>query len=163
MSNLYLVPREGEGALFMMPAPGTKSTLADHLLSLRVAEISHVMSLLETEESQALGLQGEAEQIMNLGMAFDQFSIKDFDVPEDLQQFLWWLEQLRFRLKKGARIAIHCHGGRGRSSLLAIGLLYTEGLSLDQARARVSEARGCAVPETEAQWTWLEKNLPNRD
>lgn len=59
----------------------------------------------------------------------------------------------------GKNIAIHCHAGIGRSSLLAACVMVSEGLTASDAFDHISIARGVQVPETELQRLWV-KRLP---
>ncbi len=50
---------------------------------------------------------------------------------------------------------IHCRAGIGRSGMLAACVLVKAGLDPEAALQRVSEARGCPVPDTEEQRAWV--------
>jgi protein-tyrosine phosphatase len=62
---------------------------------------------------------------------------------------------IRAHLAAGRGVAVHCYAGLGRSPLLAAMVLIDHGLDATEAIARVSRARGAAVPEMPEQHTWL--------
>lgn len=51
------------------------------------------------------------------------FPIKDFDVPDNMNNFIQFINTLIKLLKKG-NIMIHCMGGNGRTGLVLASLLY---------------------------------------
>ena len=59
-------------------------------------------------------------------------------------------------LREGRAIAVHCRAGIGRASIIAACLLLRNGLSVAEAFEALAEARGCAVPDTQDQRTWVE-------
>ena len=64
-------------------------------------------------------------------------------------------EDLANELRTGKKVVVHCHGGIGRSSLMAACTLVTLGLTAAEAMRRISVARGFSVPETPAQIEWV--------
>jgi protein-tyrosine phosphatase len=57
-------------------------------------------------------------------------------------------------------VAVHCWGGVGRSSLIAAAVLVGRGTDAEQAWARIAEARGVPVPETDEQRAWVTALVP---
>jgi protein-tyrosine phosphatase len=58
-------------------------------------------------------------------------------------------------LDQGKHVAVHCWAGVGRSSLIAAALLVRRGTAPEAAWARIAEARGLPVPETDEQRAWV--------
>ncbi|MEZ5095713.1 MAG: sulfur transferase domain-containing protein [Nocardioides sp.] len=151
MATLYTVDRPGRpGRLSTMPRPDGGSALAGELAALAERGVTLVVSLLAEPESDQLGLAEEAEAAERAGLAFRRLPTPDFGVPEpgpaqDLAN------DLAARLAAGDHVVVHCRGGVGRSSLLAALVLVAEGDAPDQAWARLGDARGRPVPETDEQ------------
>ena len=78
-------------------------------------------------------------------------------MPTSRQDAVDLLKRLGEALGQGKRVAIHCRQGIGRSALVAASLLVLSGVPPDLAFRRVSDARGCSVPETAEQRTWVAK------
>jgi protein-tyrosine phosphatase len=66
-----------------------------------------------------------------------------------------FVKKLAKLLMDSKSIAIHCRQGIGRSALIAASLLVLGGIAPEAAFQRVSEGRGCSVPETSEQRQWL--------
>ncbi|WP_461863720.1 protein-tyrosine phosphatase family protein [Thermococcus sp.] len=80
--------------------------------------------------------------------------IEDFTAPS-LGQLLEILRWIDARVREGKRVLIHCLGGLGRSGTVAVAwLMYSKGLPLREALARVRSIRPGAV-ETEEQMGML--------
>src|SRR5216110_2034325 len=75
------------------------------------------------------------------------------DSEEGLEVFIGSLDE---RVRQGKSIAIHCRAGIGRSSMLCACLLVKQGFSVESAFQKIQEARGCVVPDTAEQRTWVE-------
>lgn len=89
------------------------------------------------------------------GLEFVAFPVPDRDVPSSkaaVAELVAALEQL---LQSGRNVVIHCRQGIGRSTLVAASLLVASGAEPDEAWRAVEEARGCSVPDTDAQRQWV--------
>jgi protein-tyrosine phosphatase len=62
---------------------------------------------------------------------------------------------VRDALVVGSSVVIHCRMGIVRSSLIAASAPVLLGVHPDEAFARLSAARGLAVPDTEEQRSWV--------
>ncbi len=152
--KVFKVKSIGQGTVFIMPCPKSED-LEDGLNHLKHLGINKVVSLLEVEEAAHLGAEKEAEICEQLGMAFEQFPIRDRNVPKKPAQFRQLVNRLYDELQGGCNIAIHCYAGIGRTGLLAGGLLLTEGLSVNAAVEIMSDARGRNMPQTQDQYEYL--------
>lgn len=152
--KIFKVKSIGQGTLYIMPCPKPED-LAGGLNHLKQLGINKIVSLLEIEEAVHLGAEKESEMCEQLGMAFEQFPIRDRTVPQKPPQFRQLVNRLYDELQGGANIAIHCYAGIGRTGLLAGGLLITEGLSVNAAVDIMSDARGRNMPQTQDQYEYL--------
>ena len=82
---------------------------------------------------------------------------EDRSVPEGSPEFGEFIDRLNADLHAGLVIAIHCRAGIGGSSLIAACLSIRQAMRGDEALAMVEAARGCAIPDTPEQRTWIKK------
>jgi len=92
----------------------------------------------------------DLEELFKNGIEVFYSPIKDFSVPplEELIEIAKWIEK---KAKNGKKVLVHCLSGKGRSGTIVTAyLMYSEGLSLRDALARVRSLKPSAV-ETEEQ------------
>lgn len=126
-----------------------------HLMALKEAGIDFLVSLLEPDEAAEVGLAAEAEWCARVGLEFRNLPIADHGIPSDLGTIEEVMPELVHHLRRGRGVAAHCYAGLGRSPLLLASVLIHHGWMDDDAIEAVSVARGCPVPEMEAQHRWL--------
>jgi protein-tyrosine phosphatase len=114
-----------------------------------------VVSLLTPDEVVEFDLEKEAEACQNHGIEFMCFPIPDRGVPASRQEASAFLKRICQFLAAGQSVAVHCRQGIGRSGLIAGSLLILCGVTPEDAISRISQARGCVVPETAEQQEWL--------
>ena len=114
-----------------------------------------MVSLLTSDEVTDLDLAQESRLCQAHGIDFRQFPIVDRSVPTSRKATLEFVKKLAKLLAERKSIAIHCRQGIGRSALIAACLLVRFGIDPGAAFQRVSEGRGCSVPETSEQRQWL--------
>jgi protein-tyrosine phosphatase len=129
--------------------------LAAAIQSLRQVGVNTLVSLLPPLEATQLHLEAEAAHCQAHGINFVAFPIPDFGIPASITAAKRLVQQVATALNDNQQVVIHCHGGRGRSSLLAAAVLTQYGLSPQTAFTTIGQARGCDVPETEAQFAWV--------
>jgi protein-tyrosine phosphatase len=151
---IYTVARDLPGTLSTMPAPPGGADLDASLAALRDRGVDVLVSLLPPDQVADLDLSGEPTAAARAGLAFRSLPIADFGVP-DPDAVARPLRELSAVLNRGQHLAIHCWGGVGRSSLVAAALLVLRGIDADSAWARIAEARGVPVPETDEQRRWV--------
>ncbi len=83
--------------------------------------------------------------------------IVDFGVP-NTQDWGDALNDLLGTLNAGGRVLAHCKGGQGRSGMLLLRLLVSQGENPEAALARIRKIRPHAV-ETDEQHNWAIKPL----
>lgn len=159
--ELYPICELGKGKLFMMPKPRNESLKAD-ITFFKENGVTKVVSLLCTPEIDALEMTDEPNVCNSNDIAYENFQIKDFETPSltDLQTLN---QRLKQEMQQGHSLAVHCHGGRGRSSIVAITLMMEFGLDVETARDMASEARGCAVPVNDLQLDFVRAYKPTTE
>jgi protein-tyrosine phosphatase len=118
--------------------------------------------LLTSDEVADLDLAQEGGLCEAYGIDFRPFPIVDRSVPASRKATLEFVKKLAKLLMEDKSIAIHCRQGIGRSALIAASLLVLSGIVPEAAFLRVSEGRGCSVPETSEQRQWLIEFALNR-
>ena len=152
--HLFRIARDRAGGLATMTRPRGGDWLSSDVDRVRALNVSMVVSALTNSEESELGLLGEAAAFLHVGLAYVACPIADRGLPsvsaiDDL------VTKITEHLYDGGSVAVHCRMGIGRSSLIAAAVLVAEGFTPTTAWERVSDARGVAVPDTQAQREWL--------
>jgi protein-tyrosine phosphatase len=142
--------------LAIMPAPRGGKHLEGEIRSLKREGANVLVSLLTPEEDEALALEYERAACSGHGIEFRSFPIPDRRVPTSTEAFLRFIDSLHHDLLQGRSIVAHCRAGIGRSALLLAALMHREGLSVDDAFRRITQARRMLVPDTPEQLRWVE-------
>ncbi|MCZ6817803.1 MAG: tyrosine protein phosphatase [Planctomycetota bacterium] len=143
--------------LAVLPRPRGGDYLVDEIASLHDQGLDVLVSLLTEDECDELDLGGEEQACKEHSVKFISFPIEDRSVPPDAAAATSLVRDLRDLLVRHQRVGIHCRAGIGRSAMLAAAVLAGFGFSPDAAFERISDARGCEVPDTSAQRTWVER------
>ncbi len=154
-TELYWIEGPWPGKLAILPRPRGGDWLEDEVRGWRAAGVDVVVSLLTSDEVADLELAQEGSLCEAHGIAFCPFPIVDRSVPASRKATLDFVKKLAKLLTEGKSVAIHCRQGIGRSALIAACLLVLSGMIPETAFVRVSEGRGCSVPETSEQRQWL--------
>jgi len=159
VATLFTIPLQTKGHLYMTPAPLSKSL--EHVIIewKEKAGVATVVSMLPIDESIALGLKNEQSLTEKMGLKFINHAVTDFSIPTETAAFTALALALAEQLNQGKAVLIHCRGGIGRSGLLCAAIGHCLGFSMQDALACISSARGCSVPETEEQKTWLRTTI----
>jgi protein-tyrosine phosphatase len=163
-ANPYWVDTTGlvtmtDGTLSRMaivPCPSGGRHLAAAVRDLRELGIDILVSLLSGDEMRVLGLEAEERVCREAGVDYIWFPVDDHSIPESMERFRFVVEQLQGDLRAGKGVGAHCFAGIGRSCMLLAGVLCLEGLTADEAFARLSAARGLTVPDTWLQSQWVQ-------
>lgn len=155
VSELYIVRKLDKSFLATMPRPRGDIWLHDELESLKRLGVGLLVSLLETDEAQALGLTHTPEIARPLNLDFIGFPIPDFGIPANLDDFTDLAKNLAKHLQAGISVACHCRGGIGRSTLLAAATMVSLGDDPSTVFDAISRARGLVVPDTARQVEWF--------
>ena len=155
--NVYWINNLSSGRLGVMPRPRGGDWLEDEVSSLKQFEVDAVVSLLESHEVTDLDIAAEQELCEAQGIEFLSFPVVDRNIPVSLPEFSRFAEKVASLLRGNKSVVVHCRQGVGRAGLLAACVLILNGISADEALSRISQARGCAVPETEEQKAFVLK------
>ncbi len=143
------------GRLAILPRPRGGDWLEEEVRSWRQAGVGAVVSLLTSAEVADLDLAQEAELCRAHQIVFVSFPIVDRSVPPSRKATVALVQRLDALLTAGANVVIHCRQGVGRAAVVAACTLVLAGIAPGVAFQRVSEARGCPVPETTEQRDWV--------
>lgn len=153
--NIYWIPGTWAGNLAILGRPRGGDWLTDEVEGWRDAGVQVVVSLLSEDEELELGLSNERRLVDAGGLSFISFPINDYDVPSSEAALRRLVNDLAQLLDQGQNVGIHCRAGVGRSSVVAACLFVNHGESAEISFARISTARGLAVPDTVAQREWV--------
>ena len=151
-SELYWIDADATARLAIMARPRAGDWLEEEIAHWKNSGVGIVVSLLEPEEIDDLGLGMEASLCEASGIEYVSFPIPDRGLPSDTQDALRFAADVMARQKP---IAIHCRAGIGRSSIMAAALLVGSGVRPEIALAAIAEARRLPIPDTEAQREWV--------
>src|SRR5947208_770859 len=154
-AELFWVEGVRAGRLAVLPRPRGGDWLRDEIQSLRASGVNVLVSLLTQEEATELDLADEAGYCAASGIEFLSFPFADRGVPASASDALGLVRRLGARLTGGKAVAIHCRQGVGRSALVAACVLASLGEGPDAALTRIASARGCPVPDTAEQRSWV--------
>jgi protein-tyrosine phosphatase len=154
--TLYWVPTpEVTGRIAITRRPRGFQYLDEDIASWRTRGIDVVLSLLAADEALSLGLDQQGTLCTRHGIRYLSFPMPDFSAPLSQESVEPIIQDLAATVRSGLTAAVHCHASRGRSPTLAAAVLIELGLTADDATARLSLARGLAVPETHEQRLWI--------
>jgi protein-tyrosine phosphatase len=140
-------------AIVLCPRGG--NVLEDELLRMKRCGIDTVVSLLETDEAEWLGLTREGLLAADMGLGFLSHPIPDAQTPTDVTAFRAFVDGLADRLRAGVHLGVHCRGSIGRSTITAACTLMHLGWTAKAALRAIGTARGCPVPDTPEQRRWI--------
>jgi protein-tyrosine phosphatase len=141
--------------LAIVLCPNGGSVLQDELREIAQCGVQTLVSLLERDEADWLGLSEESALAGQLGMHFLTYPILDVHVPANQSTFRTFVSALAHRLRAGERIGMHCRGSIGRAPLTAACTLIHLGWDAKAALAAIHAARGYVVPDTSEQLRWI--------
>jgi protein-tyrosine phosphatase len=140
-------------AIVLCPRGG--SVLEDELREIAQSGVQILVSMLEPDEADWLGLSEEGALAAQLGMRFLSYPIQDVSVPANVSTFRTFVSDLADRLRAGERIGLHCRGSIGRAPLTAACTLIDLGWDAQDALAAIQAARGYEIPDTAEQLRWV--------
>lgn len=155
MKEVFWIDGNPSPGLSVVLRPRGGDWLEQELAIFKGAGIDTIVSLLEEDEAAWLGLAEEGPLAERLGMQFLSFPIPDTHVPPDGAAFRHFIADLVQRIRRGERIGIHCRGSIGRSTVTAAAALIHLGWKPDVALSAIERARGCSVPDTDEQRSWI--------
>lgn len=153
--EVYWIEFSADIRLAIMPRPRAGDWLDGDIAGWRAEGIDVIVSFLEAEEAERLGLQREEILCRDLAMEFMSFPIPDGGVPAERREAAALASAIVARLTEGKAVALHCHAGIGRSPLMAACVLMLLGLAPETALDLIGKARGRKVPDTGDQRAWV--------
>jgi protein-tyrosine phosphatase len=154
-SDLTPTVKDTPPRMAIVPCPAGGRQLRAAIRSLHNQGIESLISLLSLDEVRVLGLEDEGRLCGDVGIDFRSFPVDDHSIPASIEEFGAVVNDLQRGFRAGRAIGAHCFAGIGRSCMLMAGLLCAEGLSADEAFARLTVARGLPVPDTWLQAQWV--------
>lgn len=152
---IYPIQTIDSGSLSVMAKPVSGEWIDDEFASIARYGISHIVSLLEIQESIEVGLQDEQSLAEQHGMQFTSFPIADRCLPESVEDFAELTQSLYQGIQNGSHTVVHCRAGIGRAGITAAGILLQHGLTTPQAFALITKQRRIEVPDTPEQYQWI--------
>lgn len=143
--------------LGIMPRPRGYEWLEDEIVHFKKQNVGVIVSLLQPDEIDMLGLRSEQTLCREYNIQYINFPITDRSIPNSKDKTGQLVNQLRTLLASGSSVVIHCRMGIGRSSVIAAAVLLNTGFIVKEIIERISQIRGIQVPDTEEQMEWLEK------
>jgi protein-tyrosine phosphatase len=153
---------DGAGRVGLTILPGRRDRArdaaadVDRLVGERVTD---VLCLLPDGELAAYGVPDLLGRYRDAGLGVRQAPIADQSVPTlaEARATVAWLQA---RLAAGGRVVVHCAAGLGRAGTVVACLLRAQGLSAEDAVARVRATRGPRAVETEEQAAFVRAFRP---
>jgi ADP-ribosyl-[dinitrogen reductase] hydrolase len=129
-----------------------KRDLAIDLDAIESWNASAVVTLVDQNELERLGVPGLGEAVRDRHIDWVHLPIRDRDVPDAVFEEDWIEtgERLRDRLRSGFNILVHCMGGLGRAGTIASRLLVELGWTPGEAILEIRRVRPGAI-ETDDQ------------
>lgn len=157
------LPKElTRGRLRLCSMPGRFEALDVFLQEIAEAGVGHVVCLVpEAEIARKSPDYLEAMQRNQLPAKLWRCDIPDYGLPENADNLIQTLDQIRSLLDNGESVVIHCAAGCGRTGLASTLLLNRMGLPLDEA-IKIIRLAGSA-PDTQEQRDFLNQHaLPSK-
>jgi len=151
-SELYWIDTATAPRLAIMARPRAGDWLEDEVAHWKRSGVAIVISLLERDEVEELGLEREATLCEENGIDFLSFPIPDRGLPDNADLAMRFVAEVAAKEKP---IAIHCRAGIGRSSVMAAAILVAKGIPPATALSAIAKARGLPIPDTDAQRDWV--------
>jgi len=155
VKEVFWINDEHSPHLAIVLRPRGDDWLEDEMRRLRANGIETVISMLEQEEAEFLGLANEQLAAQRAALRFLNCPIPDRQVPADIQGFRNFVTGIAHRLNDGEHIGVHCRGCIGRATILSACVLIHLGWRPEDALTAIEKARGTLVPDTPEQAAWI--------
>jgi protein-tyrosine phosphatase len=155
LNDIFWIDGDPPPGLAIVLRPRGGDWLEDELIRLNRSGVTTLVSMLESEEAQELGLENERTCANRAGLNYLSYPISDRHVPPDIASFQHFVNDLADQLRAGERVGVHCRGSIGRATITAASTLVHLGWTPLAALVAIEETRGCAVPDTSEQRNWI--------
>jgi protein-tyrosine phosphatase len=155
VDDVFWVEGDEKIKLAIVLKPRGDDWLKDDLRQIEKDGVQTLVSMLEPQEAEWLGLKEEGPVAEQVGMQFLNYPIQDVHVPANVVTFRQFVAGLAYRLLKGEHVGLHCRGSIGRAPLTAACTLIHVGWQAKDALAAIQKARGFPIPDTEEQLRWV--------
>jgi protein-tyrosine phosphatase len=155
VKDVFWIEGEPNAALAIVLRPRGNDWLEDELIRIKQSGVQVLVSMLEGDEAESLGLSDERKLAESNGLSFISFPIPDRTTPAEISSFNKFVADIAIRLRAGERVGVHCRGSIGRACIAAACALVQLGWPPAQALVAIEKARGCAVPDTDQQREWI--------
>ena len=120
-----------------------------------------VLTLVEAQELDMLGVPDLGARVEARGMTWVHLPIPDLQPPGDAFSAAWpdLSARLKLQLTEGGRVLVHCRGGLGRAGTVAACILVEIKVPPNQAIQAVRKVRPRAI-ETSAQEAFVMRFTP---
>jgi protein-tyrosine phosphatase len=145
------------GRVGLTHCPGRRvGSTGGELAQIQASGASVLVTLVQDEELEELGLAGLGELVRRAGMVWHHLPIIDFGTPDAAFEDRWAEigDDIRRRLAAGETVVVHCFAGLGRTGMVAARILVEHGEPPDAAIRRVRQARAGAI-QSKAQEQWV--------
>ena len=135
---------QGSAQLILMPCPGTKdASLSASLKQLKDSSVAAIITLMTSQELEALSLGEIEEASKSLEMQWFHLAIEDDSIPDAtfIESWKTIREKIHALLDNGENIAIHCKGGSGRTGLVSGQILIERGETLPVVIEKIQKLR----------------------
>jgi protein-tyrosine phosphatase len=152
--EIFEIKGHSGGVIALSPQPMTQEEFDT------IAEWKPDIVVTHTTETEFPNDPFLPTEFRNSNFDWHYVPIIDFGAPigDDLEIWEQTANLLTAELNTGARILCHCKGGQGRSGMMVLRVLVSQGEAAQVALARLREIRPGAV-ETDAQMSWALKEL----
>jgi protein-tyrosine phosphatase len=140
-------------AIVLRPRGG--DWLEDEMQRFKRSGIDTVVSMLEMQEAESLGLADEAKAANEAGMQFISFPIPDRNLPHNISELRKFASDIAERLNRGEHVGIHCRASIGRATIAGACTLIHLGWRPQAALMAIETVRGVPVPDTYEQTAWI--------
>ncbi len=158
--SIFWIGSEPHAPLAVVPCPRGDAYLLESLNELKAGGIHTMVSLLEMDEAEMLGLGLEGQMAEYIGMRYLSYPIRDATVPRNRKEFQAFVLGIADRVTKGENVGVHCRGSIGRATITTACTLIEIGWKPGDALEAVRAARGCLVPDTFEQECWILEYTP---
>ena len=162
MKDIYWIRHDEKPRLAIVACPRGGDWLETDLAKLKQGGIEILVSLLTPEEAVDLGLTAEGDLANQAGIEFISYPIPDRTTPAGEESFRRLVARLVDAVSVGKHVGAHCRGCIGRATVTTAAVLIQLGLRPAEALALIEEARGCQVPDTAKQLSWILRFEPER-